>query len=87
MITSCLSRRSSDQRVQLSADSRSAVSEVEFGDSEYPPLHGNYDGTVWTKCYSTLYPHPPIPKKLEMLCKSYLKTECDHLLINFDMLL
>lgn len=30
---------------------------------------------------------PPIPKKLEMLCKSYLKTECDHLLIVFDMLL
>lgn len=29
----------------------------------------------------------PIPKKLETLCKSYLKTECDHLLIVFDMLL
>ncbi len=37
---------SSDQWVQLSADSRSVVSEVESGNSEYPPIHGNYDGTV-----------------------------------------
>lgn len=30
--------------MQLSADSRSVVSEVESGHSESPPLHGNHDG-------------------------------------------
>lgn len=35
--------------MQLSADSRFVVSEVESGNSEHPPLHRNHDGTVYTE--------------------------------------
>lgn len=41
--------------MQLSADSRSVVSEVESGNSEYPLLHRNYDGTVQTNHNSSIH--------------------------------